>query len=122
MPKPQISHVIMVVDAQGRPYPGLITAVPPEDAGDDTQYRLGLMSVFAHRCLTNTGIEIKTISQIWTFWEQFALPSGVSFAFLEGSAPPAAVTEPPSEQTPEPPAPEPEGDMPAPTTLDTGHA
>jgi len=95
MPKPFLSHVILVVDAQGQPYPGLLVAVPLEEAGDDTQYRIGLMAAFAQRCMHGTGIEIKTLSQIWTFWEMFALPSGIQFAIMEGTAPMPAQTPPP---------------------------
>jgi len=129
---PQISHVILVVNAQGQPYPGLLVAVPLEEAGDDTQYRIGLMAAFAQRCMHGTGIEIKTLSQIWTFWETFALPSGVQFAFLEGAAPMPATAPPP------PPPPPPPTDVPeeppqaqigddsetpmAPTHLEPGHA
>jgi hypothetical protein len=93
MPRPRVSHVLLVVGPDMLPAHPVLSRVVPEGIVDDTPYRLSLMAIFARLNVGDT-IQVENPSQVWAFWEQFAIPSGYSLAVIECAAPQAAVVAP----------------------------
>lgn len=82
----KISHFVAIVDKDGNLVtPGLVRAV---GVGlDDQPHRFSLMAVFA-QMIVGQAFSVETQSQVWSFWELFALPAGFRIEVIEASEQP----------------------------------
>lgn len=130
LPAPPVSHVLVIVGPNNTLVsPHLVRAVPLGEE-DDTRYRLNLMSLFVAGAIGETFPLTKS-SQVWDFWEKFALPSGYRIATIEAQEPrgnPQPEVLAGADWGTEPTSPPGKRDEPpeivelGPTTSDIGHA
>lgn len=106
MPTPKFSHCLMIIGPDSLPITSSMIRIVPEDVVDDTPHRFALLLQFATMVL-GPSFPLTTQSQVWTFWEAIASPSGFSIGVIEGpseSKPAPIFADPPSAPPAEKPA------------------